>query len=218
MEQLAWEIGETSHALRRAFDRRAASLGVTRPQWRVLAHLGRAPGQRQVELAERMDIEPITLCRIVDRLEEAGLVDRRRHPGDRRAWQLFNTAKAEPLLERLHALAHEMGGEAFAGCSSEEIETARELLARVRGNLANAQKSEGKGCTTAQLALAWVLSRGDDIVPIPGTKRRRYLDENIAATELSLSDDELSRLEEILPPGAAAGDRYHAQGMATVNR
>jgi DNA-binding MarR family transcriptional regulator len=108
----------------------------------VLAHLGRAPGQRQVELAERMDIEPITLCRIVDRLEEAGLVKRRRHPGDRRAWQLFNTAKAEPLLERLHALAHEMGGEAFAGCSSEEIETARELLARVRGNLANTQKSK----------------------------------------------------------------------------
>ena len=142
MEQLAWEIGETSHALRRAFDRRAASLGVTRPQWRVLAHLGRVPGQRQVDLAERMDIEPITLCRIVDRLEESGLLERTRDPNDRRAWQLFNQASAEPLLERLHALAHEMGEEAFAGCSPDDIETARNLLARVRTNLAAAHKTK----------------------------------------------------------------------------
>ena len=74
-----------------------------------------------------------------------------------------------------------------------------------------------KGCTAAQLALAWVLARGTDIVPIPGTKRRKYLEQNIAATELSLSDEELQRLDDILPPGAAAGDRYHAVGMATIN-
>jgi DNA-binding MarR family transcriptional regulator len=141
MEQLAWEIGETSHALRRAFDRRAAEVGVTRAQWRVLAHLGRVPGQRQVELAERMDIEPITLCRIVDRLGEAGLVDRRRDPEDRRAWRLFNTAKAEPLLERLHALADEMSAEAFAGLSGEQIDGVREALARVRANLLTVQKN-----------------------------------------------------------------------------
>jgi aryl-alcohol dehydrogenase-like predicted oxidoreductase len=77
--------------------------------------------------------------------------------------------------------------------------------------------AEGRGVTAAQLALAWVLSRGDDIVPIPGTKRRKYLDENIAAVDLRLSEEELARLDEILPPGAAAGDRYHPQGMATVN-
>jgi aryl-alcohol dehydrogenase-like predicted oxidoreductase len=75
-----------------------------------------------------------------------------------------------------------------------------------------------KGCTTAQLALAWVLAQGDDIVPIPGTKRVRYLDENIGALDVRLTDEDLKRLDEILPPGAAAGDRYHAQGMATVNR
>lgn len=141
MEQLAWEIGETSHALRRAFDRRAAEVGVTRAQWRVLAHLSRTPGQRQVELAERMDIEPITLCRIADRLEEAELVERRRDPGDRRAWQLFNTAKAEPLLERLHALADEMSDEAFAGIAPDIIETVREALERIRANLAAAHRN-----------------------------------------------------------------------------
>jgi aryl-alcohol dehydrogenase-like predicted oxidoreductase len=75
-----------------------------------------------------------------------------------------------------------------------------------------------KGCTTAQLALAWVLAQGEDIVPIPGTKRVRYLDENIAALEVKLSEADLKRLDEILPPGAASGQRYHERGMETVNR
>ena len=75
-----------------------------------------------------------------------------------------------------------------------------------------------KGCTTAQLALAWVLAQGEDIVPIPGTKRRKYLDENIAALDVELTSDDLNRLDEILPPGAAAGERYHARGMETVHR
>jgi len=140
MEQLAWEIGETAHTLRRAFDRKAGTLGVTRAQWRVLAHLGRGPGQRQVELADRMDIEPITLCRIVDRLEEAGLVDRRRDPNDRRAWQLFLTATAEPLLERLHALADQLQEEAFAGLGEASVSAMRAALAQVRSNLNSAPK------------------------------------------------------------------------------
>src|SRR3954453_3272031 len=75
-----------------------------------------------------------------------------------------------------------------------------------------------KGCTTAQLALAWVLAKGEDIVPIPGTKHVRYLDENIGALEVKLSDADLKRLDEILPPGAAAGERYAAQAMAALNR
>jgi aryl-alcohol dehydrogenase-like predicted oxidoreductase len=80
------------------------------------------------------------------------------------------------------------------------------------------EMAKSKGCTAAQLALAWVLAQGDDIVPIPGTKRRKYLDENIAALDIKLSDEDLKRLDEILPPGAAAGERYHARGMETVNR
>jgi len=75
-----------------------------------------------------------------------------------------------------------------------------------------------KGCTAAQLALAWVLAQGEDIVPIPGTKHIRYLDENIGALDVNLTSDELERLDEILPVGAAAGERYHARGMETVNR
>nr|WP_309601989.1 aldo/keto reductase [Sphingomonas sp.] len=78
--------------------------------------------------------------------------------------------------------------------------------------------AEEKGVTAAQLALAWVLERGDDIVPIPGTKRRSYLDQNIAAAAIELGPDEVAALDLILPAGAAGGDRYHAQGMAAVNR
>ncbi len=77
--------------------------------------------------------------------------------------------------------------------------------------------AQDKGCTPAQLALAWVLAQGEDIVPIPGTKRIRFLDENLGALSLRLSADELARIDRILPPGAAAGPRYHEAGMATIN-
>jgi aryl-alcohol dehydrogenase-like predicted oxidoreductase len=75
-----------------------------------------------------------------------------------------------------------------------------------------------KGCTASQLALAWVLSRGDDIIPIPGTKRRKYLEENAKALDIELSPEDLARLDRILPPGAAAGERYGEQAMQAVNR
>ena len=76
--------------------------------------------------------------------------------------------------------------------------------------------AEEKSATTAQIALAWVLSRGTDIVPIPGTKRRTYLEQNAAAVDVRLTQDELERLEEAFPYDAAVGDRY--ENMSTVNR
>jgi aryl-alcohol dehydrogenase-like predicted oxidoreductase len=74
-----------------------------------------------------------------------------------------------------------------------------------------------KGATSSQLALAWVLAQGEDVVPIPGTKRIKYLDENIGALDVKLSEEDLKRLDAILPPGAAAGQRYHERGMAALN-
>jgi aryl-alcohol dehydrogenase-like predicted oxidoreductase len=74
-----------------------------------------------------------------------------------------------------------------------------------------------KRCTAAQLALAWVLAQGEDIVPIPGTKRRKYFDENLGALEISLSADEIARIAEALPAGAAAGTRYVEQHMKALN-
>ena len=75
-----------------------------------------------------------------------------------------------------------------------------------------------KGCTPSQLALAWVLSRGRDVVPIPGTKRRKYLEENVAALDVTLAPDDLARIDRALPPGAAAGNRYAARAMEALNR
>ena len=74
-----------------------------------------------------------------------------------------------------------------------------------------------KGCTPSQLALAWLLAQGPDIVPIPGTKRREYLEENIGAADLTLKESDLRRIAEVLPPGVAAGARYSEAAMRTIN-
>ena len=92
----------------------------------------------------------------------------------------------------------------------DALEQNQRLAAKVR------EIAQEKGIAPGQLALAWVLSRGSDVVPIPGTKRVAYLEENWGATEVRLSDDELARIDAELP--AAAGDRYDRSGMATLNR
>ena len=94
----------------------------------------------------------------------------------------------------------------------ENIEHNLELVAQVR------EIAEEAGCSPVQLALAWLLHQGDDVVPIPGTKRVRYLEENAAAAAVRLDDALLRRLDELLPPGAVAGERYLEGGMATVER
>jgi aryl-alcohol dehydrogenase-like predicted oxidoreductase len=88
----------------------------------------------------------------------------------------------------------------------------RELVRRVE------EVAKEKNCKPAQLALAWVLAQGNDVVPIPGTKRRNYLEENIAALKLKLTPDDLQRLDALMPKGVAAGNRYPAEMMTSVNR
>jgi len=80
------------------------------------------------------------------------------------------------------------------------------------------QMAEAKNCTPAQFALAWLLAQGDDVIPIPGTKRRRYLEENIGALRVRLTTADLIRIHQAVPPGAASGARYPEAGMQTVNR
>jgi len=87
-----------------------------------------------------------------------------------------------------------------------------ELVERVR------EIADEKGVAPGQLAIAWLLHRGEDIIPIPGTKRRKYLEENAAAVDVELSDEELRRIDEVAPAGVAAGGRYDEAGMGTVNR
>jgi MarR family transcriptional regulator for hemolysin len=135
METLPSEIGETAHALRKAFGRRAASLGVTSAQWKVLLKLTLRPGLRQNELADILDIEPITLSRTIDRLQEAGLVERVADPADRRAWRLHVTAKAQPIVKKLRAIVDEMTAQALSGVDPKDVETTRRVLAHMRKQL-----------------------------------------------------------------------------------
>jgi len=78
--------------------------------------------------------------------------------------------------------------------------------------------AQEKGCKPSQLALAWVLAQGEDVVPIPGSSHRPHLEENLAALEIHLSAEELKRIDEVAPKGVAAGDRYPEGGMKVVNR
>jgi len=110
-------------------------------------------------------------------------------------------------LDGLDANDFRRRGPRFAG---ENLQHNLDLVAKVE------EIAEEKDVTPSQLALAWVLSRGEDIVPIPGTKRVRYLEENADAVHVELSEDDIDRLEEAFPKGAAAGDRY--SDMSTVNR
>jgi len=143
-KEIAWELAETSRVLRRQFDRRAAALGATSAQWRVMFRLGREPGLKQVELADRLDVEPITAGRIVDRLEEAGLVERRPDPVDRRVWRLFLTDTAEPVIDRLTLVAEEILAGALSGVSEDELKVMRGTLQRIRENMSATEGAERK--------------------------------------------------------------------------
>ncbi|MGO8840746.1 MAG: aldo/keto reductase [Methyloceanibacter sp.] len=120
----------------------------------------------------------------------------------------FLTAKITSLDE----LAEDDWRRSMPRFEQENFRRNMELVERIRALAAD------KGCTPAQLALAWLLAQGEDIVPIPGTKRRRYLEENVGALDVRLTPEELAEIDTILPPGAAAGPRYPERGMRTINR
>ncbi len=129
-------IADISRLARRAFDARAREIGVTRPQWQVLVVLNRHEGVNQGGLAELLDVEPITVCRMVDRLQEADLVERRPDPADRRSWRLYLTSKAIALLAQLRPMVDQLEAEAFAGIGSAERVAVIATLELLRDNLA----------------------------------------------------------------------------------
>lgn len=143
METLAFDVVETARLLRRGFNRRAAVLGTTRAQWRVLARLHHdGDDVRQIDLAEALEVEPITLCRMIDRLEEGGLVERRRDEKDRRAWRIHLTEKAQPIVDHLGALFGEFTDELFDGIEPADLAQAVRTLERMRENLAAMDEAE----------------------------------------------------------------------------
>lgn len=132
---LGFLVHDVSRLFRKSFDRRARSLGLTRSQWRVLAHLWRREGINQAGLAEILEIEPITLARLLDRLGKAGWVERRADPGDRRVRLVYLTAKARPLLDRLRAVAADVREQALGGLRDGERERLIDRLLAVKANL-----------------------------------------------------------------------------------
>ena len=136
-------IADIARLARRAFDARARTIGVTRPQWQVLVVLNRHEGVNQGGLADLLDVEPITVCRMVDRLQEADLVERRPDPTDRRSWRLFLTPKAAELLAQLRPLVEQLEAEAFEGIGQAESEAVLATLGRLRNNLAPRATSKG---------------------------------------------------------------------------
>jgi MarR family transcriptional regulator for hemolysin len=126
---------DVARLLRRNFNRRAQPLGLTQVQWRALARLARNEGMRQVDLAESLELQPMTVARLIDRMEAAGWVQRRPDPGDRRAVRLFLTPKAEPMIERIRALAAETRADAFAGLTPAALDAFYDTLHLIKGNL-----------------------------------------------------------------------------------
>ena len=128
--------------MRKRFDRRARTLGLTRAQWRVMALLSRHQGINQTALADRLEIEPITLGRHIDRLQENGWVERRPDPDDRRVWRIFLTDKAEPVLEELEKIAIWNRDGAMADFSETERERFIDDLIRIKANQIKALRED----------------------------------------------------------------------------
>ena len=139
-ENLGFLLSDTARLLRRRFDERARSSGASVAQWRVLKTLHRHPGLNQGQLAEHLEVEPITACRMIDRLEESGLVERRRDPADRRAWRIHLTEKASPMLDDLQELAGIFMEETLQGLSPAAREQLAGTLEAIRDNLNNLQE------------------------------------------------------------------------------
>ena len=132
---LGFLVHDVARLMRKRLEQRTRSLNLTRAQWSVLAHLARHEGINQNGLAEILDVEPITVGRILDKLESCGLIERYPHPEDRRAWLPHLTPKAHPILEKLWDIAAGAREQAMTGISEAEREQLIELLLRVKSNL-----------------------------------------------------------------------------------
>jgi MarR family transcriptional regulator, transcriptional regulator for hemolysin len=133
--EFAFTINDVARMLKTYADYKASQLGVTRAQWAVLVRLDRFEGLKQSELAEMLDLQPITLTRLLDRLCNNGLIERRSDPNDRRAKRLFLTAAARPVLERLGELGEDMMTTTLNGVSRESVEQIVAQLAIIKENL-----------------------------------------------------------------------------------
>ena len=141
--EILFTISDVGRLLRTYADQKARRFGMTRAQWAVLLRLERLEGLKQSDLAEQLDIQPITLTRLVDRLCDNGLIERRADPHDRRAKRLYLTPAARPLLERIADQIEELSEIVLAGIKPAEIDLMLSKLGQARDNLRQAIEQNG---------------------------------------------------------------------------
>lgn len=134
-EHLGFYVSDVARLMRKRYDAAARRDGVTGAQWRVLIAVAKYPGINQSQLAERLEVEPITVCRMIDRMEQAGLVERRPDPQDRRARRLYAAERARGLIDQLQAHGSRMLDLATHDLTDSEQDLLMALLERVRANL-----------------------------------------------------------------------------------
>jgi MarR family transcriptional regulator for hemolysin len=148
--EFAFTLNDVARLLRTYADYKAAQFGITRAQWAVLVRVDRFEGLNQSELADGLDLQPITLTRLLDKLCDGGLIERRPDPADRRAKRLFLTPAARPLLERLSKLGEETMANTLAGVDGASVELMVAKLSVVKENLRRLIQQRGVDPTTGE--------------------------------------------------------------------
>lgn len=138
MSTVPYLLSDTARLLRRAFDARVRMLGMTSPQARLLLILHVTEGENQGFYAERLEVEPISLTRMIDRMEEAQLIERRRDPADRRAWRLHLTERSRELIDQVRASLGGLEDEMLGGLDNGQRVALAEMLETIRVNFTNA--------------------------------------------------------------------------------
>ena len=128
-------LNDVTLLFRKHFDRRAVKFGLTRAQWRATKMLYHREGLRQTELAEYLEMEPIAVGRVIDRLQAAGFVERRADPKDRRAWGLFTTEQARVIIDDMELIARDLRKDSTRGIGYDELQQALAVIGRIKDNL-----------------------------------------------------------------------------------
>jgi len=128
-------VTDVTRLMRKHFDRRAVRFNLTRAQWRALKRVSYSEGMSQSELAEVLELEPIAIGRVIDRLQKAGFIERRADPSDRRAWRLYLTQRAHAVVDDMEAISSKLFREAQRGISAADLKTMISVLARMKDNL-----------------------------------------------------------------------------------
>lgn len=142
MTTVAYLLSDTARLLRRAFDARVRQLGMTSTQARFLLMLSKFEGENQGYYADLLEVEPITLCRLIDRMADGGLIERRRDPADRRAWRVHLTERSRAVIDEVQQCLAGLESDITSGLTSSQTDSLREVLEVVRANMATARSEE----------------------------------------------------------------------------